>query len=83
MKVIQTRTFKRQVLKLDEDQQEILDDIIWELSLNPTVGQQRRGRLKRYWYYDYQDSQGRRQLNYQFDQDTLRICGVFKISQFI
>ena len=83
MKVVQTRTFKRQISKLDDEQQDILDDIIWELSLDPTMGQQRRNRLRRYWFYDYQDSQGRMQLNYQFNQETLQLCGVFKISQFI
>lgn len=83
MKVVQTRTFKRQISKPDDEQQDILDDIIWKLSLDPTMGQQRPNRLRRYWFYDYQDSQGRMQLHYQFDQETLQLCGVFKISQFI
>lgn len=83
MKVVQTRTFKRQCRQLDEDQQERLDDVIWELSQDPTIGRQRRGRLKNYWFYNYQDSQGRMQLNYQFDQSTLKVCGIFKMSQFI
>ena len=84
MDIIQSPLFERQYNQLEEDQQEAIETIIREISLDPTLGYQRKGTLKEFWSYSYQDSRGRMELTYRFKRKYLiEIVAVYKISQFI
>lgn len=84
MDIIQSPLFEKQYNKLEEDQQETIETIIWDISLDPTQGYQRKGPLKEFWSYSYQDFQGRIELTYRLrSKDLIEIVAVYKISQLI
>ncbi|MBF0349658.1 MAG: type II toxin-antitoxin system RelE/ParE family toxin [SAR324 cluster bacterium] len=83
MNITQTRTFEQQMKKLSMTQQDHLEDIIWQLQIDPTSGKQWKGTLNGYWYVDYEDSQGKKYLFYQFTENQLCLVAVFQISQRI
>ena len=83
LKIISTRTFKLQKSHLNEAQNEALEDVIWELQIDPTMGTEKKGQLRGFWYYDYSDLEGKKQIFYQFNETTLRLVAVYRISQKI
>ncbi len=83
MDIIQSPLFKKHYSQLDMNQQEALEDVIWGILLDPTSGQQKKGRLYKFWHVNYEDSQGRMQLTYKFSQSKIQLVAVYKISQFI
>lgn len=84
MDIIQSPLFEKQYDQLEEDQQETIETIIWDISLDPTKGYQRKGPFKEFWSFSYQDSQGPMEITYRFkSKDLIEIVAVYKISQFI
>ena len=75
--------FERQESKLDENQKEALDDIVWLLKQDPVAGNERKGSLKGVWDYQYEDPVGKMMVCYKFTKKTLYLLGVFQISQKI
>ena len=55
MKILSSKIFNRQYAKLNDEQRESLEGVVWELRLNPTIGIEGKGRLRGFWYYNYKD----------------------------
>ncbi|MBF0236515.1 MAG: type II toxin-antitoxin system RelE/ParE family toxin [SAR324 cluster bacterium] len=72
--------FRMQKRKLGKQQKQILSNVIEQLQKDPTTGLPNKGDLNEVWGYLHEDNLGKVYLGYKFDDDTITLISLSRIS---
>jgi mRNA interferase RelE/StbE len=73
MKILQSRSFERNVKKFDKQQKRVLDKQVLKISENPSVGSEKKGDFRGVYVYKFKIKSTQYLLSYRFVGDDIEL----------
>ena len=73
MKIFQSRSFERKVKKLSKPEKKMLDKQVLKIAENPSVGEEKKGDLRKVYIHKFKIKSTQYLLSYRFVGDDLEL----------
>jgi mRNA interferase RelE/StbE len=73
MKIFQSRSFERKVKKLSKPEKKVLDKQVLKISENPSVGEEKKGDLRKVYIHKFKIKSNQYLLSYRFVGNDLEL----------